>query len=154
MRSKLTMVPYVIVWLASCSSRGDDVREWQADDHNQPQVAAVDPTRVPREPGADAGSSDVARALWMVSCAGCHGPEGRGDGSQRPPGAAVADLTQARWQQTRSDAEITQIIASGKGMMPGFAEQLGKEGIAMLVDVVRGLNKTDASVSPPGQAAP
>jgi mono/diheme cytochrome c family protein len=146
MTPKLTVVLFLIVWPAGCSTAGSDVREWRADDHSQPEVGAIDPARVPSELGKDAGSPEqnVARALWMVSCAGCHGPEGRGDGSQRPPGAVVADLTQAGWQQARSDAQIAQVIAAGRGMMPGFAEQLGKEGIAMLVKVVRGMGKPEA----------
>ncbi len=88
---------------------------------------------------ANAGDSSMraARALWAVTCAGCHGREGRGDGEERPPGAQLPDFTQVAWQQSRTDTQLAQVIRDGKNMMPPFGKRVRPEGIEVLVRYVR-----------------
>jgi mono/diheme cytochrome c family protein len=140
---------------AACGEQppAGEVREWTPADH----AHAED---VPVEDGAGEGeASSVARgqgtgaapetaeqqearaaaALWSVSCVPCHGPAGRGDGPARPAGVAVADLSDAAWQRARSDEQIAAVIAQGRGVMPGFGEQLSPRGILALVKHVRRL---------------
>jgi mono/diheme cytochrome c family protein len=76
----------------------------------------------------------VVEASWQQQCAACHGPIGHGDG---PTGAMLhaADLTQASWQETVTDAQIADVIAHGKGKMPPF--DLPPKVVAGLVARIR-----------------
>lgn len=153
---------------AACGEQppSSDVREWTPADHVQPAGAPGDdegraaPPEA-QEQGGEAGPAGQGRgdaaetperqearaaaALWSVSCMPCHGPGGRGDGPARPAGAPVADLTDAAWQRARTDEQIAAVIAQGRGMMPGFAEQVSPRGVAALVRHVRRLGGLDAA---------
>ncbi len=78
--------------------------------------------------------------LYRTNCARCHGAEGHGD---TPLGRTfnAPDFTDQKWWRehaaitnTRSLAEI---VASGKGGMPGFSKKLNRSEINMLVAYVR-----------------
>ncbi len=56
---------------------------------------------------------------WGRSCVTCHGESGRGDGPQGPM-VRAPDLTRADWQGRVTDAEILQIIRTGRNKMPKF----------------------------------
>lgn len=129
---------------AGCAGDPPIEREWTPADHGQPRNA--DPERTPREAEADdepespeATRARAARALWNVSCAGCHGRTGRGDGMEKPPGAQLPDLSDPAWQASRSDEELAQSIRDGKNLMPAFAERINPEGVRALVGHVRTL---------------
>jgi mono/diheme cytochrome c family protein len=136
-------------WLAlaiagvGCSGEPPIEREWTAADHGQPPEA--DPARVPQEPeDAPAETPEERRAraagaLWNVTCASCHGREGRGDGAGRPPGAQLPDFTDAAWQASRTDEQLADVITNGRNLMPGFAKQINPEGVQVLVEHVRTL---------------
>ncbi len=83
------------------------------------------------------GVDRAAQALWTVSCASCHGRDGRGKGPGRPPGAQLPDFTSAEFQQQRSDQQLVDVIRAGKGMMPPFGKQVNAEGIAALIAHIR-----------------
>ncbi|HKU43321.1 MAG TPA: cytochrome c [Polyangiales bacterium] len=125
--------------LLACTSRPEPTREWRPEDHGQP--ADIDPARVPAaagqaEPEAG-GVSRAAAALWNVSCASCHGRDGKGQGPGRPPGAQLPDFTSAEYQKQRSDQDLLSVIKDGKGMMPGFGKQLNEQGLSALLSHVR-----------------
>jgi mono/diheme cytochrome c family protein len=121
----------------SCESRVSPQREWRPEDHGQP--AQVDPSRVAAAPAApeEGGIDRAAAALWTVSCASCHGRDGRGQGEGRPPGAQMPDFTSADYQKQRSDAELLAVIQQGRGMMPAFGKQMNEQGLRALVGHVR-----------------
>jgi mono/diheme cytochrome c family protein len=125
--------------LIACDSRPAPKREWRPEDHGQP--ADIDPARVPAASSpAEAeqgGVSRAAAALFNVSCAGCHGRDGKGQGVARPPGAQLPDFTSADFQKQRTDAQLIQAIREGRGMMPGFGKQVNDQGLAALVAHVR-----------------
>ena len=115
------------------------LREWQPSDHQPPPVVAPE--------GQGAGDDDgvaperrAAVALWGMRCATCHGDTGRGDGSGRPPGAALPDMTSEAFQSARSDAQLISVIANGKGLMPAFKAELTEQGIAVVAAYVRSLS--------------
>jgi mono/diheme cytochrome c family protein len=83
----------------------------------------------------------AAQALWRVSCAGCHGPVGRGGGAELPPGAQVPNLADPAWQAKRSDEELAGVIREGRGMMPAFGDRIRPGGIDALVAHVRSLGR-------------
>ena len=78
-------------------------------------------------------------ALFKSKCAGCHSPDGSGSG---PAGKAMhlRDLGSAEVQK-QSDAELTAIIANGKGTMPGYKGKLTDEQIKQVVSFIRSLAK-------------
>lgn len=131
----------LLATLGGCDGRRE-LREWQPSDHQPPPSVAPEGQGA-GSMGGDPGGDPTARAaasLWNMRCASCHGESGRGDGSERPPGAQPPDLTAPGYKGTRSDAELHAIIKGGRGMMPAFAEQLTDLGIDALVAHVRTLS--------------
>lgn len=118
---------------------------WTPDDHAHPPSAEVDPARIPAEApvrgelSPEARTAQAAASLFQVSCASCHGNDGRGRGPGLPPGAAAPDFTSESFQASRTDAEIERVIAEGQGMMPGFGTQVTQQGIEALRTHVRSL---------------
>jgi mono/diheme cytochrome c family protein len=88
---------------------------------------------------ASAGGNDPAAGTFATHCATCHAENGSGD---TPVGKSVKipDLRSPAIQ-SQSDAQMTEIIAKGKGAMPGFGSSLSKDEIAALVKHVHGLAK-------------
>ena len=80
-----------------------------------------------------------AEATYKAKCAGCHGPDGAGS---TPAGKAmkVRDFHSPEVQK-ETDAELTDIIASGKNKMPKYADKIKEGEIKDLVAYVRGLGK-------------
>lgn len=125
---------------AACGDGAAGLREWTPEDHQPP--SAVTPEG--QGEGAESGEQAQARAivaLWSVRCATCHGAEGRGDGTGRPPGIAVPDLSASAFQASRSDAQFAEVITNGRGMMPPFGAEITEAGISALIHHVRSLRK-------------
>ena len=146
--------------LAACSEEPGPTRMWRPEDHGEPSElggqaqAATEGDAVEPEEG---GQSRAAAALFNVSCASCHGREGRGGGAGLPPGAQVPDFTTAEFQKSRTDQALAQVIADGRGMMPSFSKQITAPGIAALVAHVRTLGSPaapGATDAPPDPTAP
>jgi len=131
----------ILLSVTGCSDAPTPTEVWEPSDHAQPPRQAVDPSRVPRErqPRTEPpqGQDRVAAAatLWRISCAGCHGAEGRGDGEAYE--GELADYTDPEWQASITDEEIARAITLGQGAMPAFGEVLAPAGIAALVEHVR-----------------
>jgi mono/diheme cytochrome c family protein len=130
------------VVLLACDSRVSPQREWRPSDHGQP--AEVDPSRVPQAAATteEGGVDRAAAALWNVSCASCHGRDGRGQGPSKPPVAQIPDFTLADFQKQRTDAQLLAVIREGRGMMPPFGKQLNDQGLTALVQHVRKFGAT------------
>ena len=125
----------------ACNSRPVPTEAWSASDHAHAATPSQDDTRArpqrqTRSPAEQRAAA--AAALYRVSCAGCHGAAGRGDGAQAM-GADLADFTSAEWQSSVSDEEIAEVITLGRPPMPAFGERLPADGIAALVAHVRSL---------------
>ncbi len=147
--------------LAGCERDDRVIREWRPDDHAEPGGGEPSGQAAPEEADGPGGEA-VARtpeeqearavsALFGVSCASCHGPLGEGDGPSRPPGAQMPSFADASWQSARTDAQIAEVIAAGRGLMPAFGTQVNPRGIAALVRHVRGLGGGAAAVPTPTQ---
>ena len=78
-------------------------------------------------------------ADYKSNCALCHGPDGSG---KTPTGKAlkVKDLSSPE-VQAMTDAELTTIIADGKGKMPAFKTKIDAARIAELVALIRSMKK-------------
>ena len=91
----------------------------------------------------------TGKEFYAIRCAGCHGPQGRGDG----PAAATLSpkprtFTDPEWQKSVTDEHITTIIVKGglavgkSSMMPGNLELDGNtELLRGLVAEVRSFGK-------------
>lgn len=146
--------------LLACDQASTAKREWRPSDHGQPR-GAPPPGGAVAPPPADkqGGEALAARSLWNVTCASCHGPDGRGGGAGLPPGAKPPDLRASAFQGARTDAAIAKMIRQGQGLMPGFGKQIGDAGIRALVAHVRSLAAPAAAKVPdagvePGSAKP
>ena len=79
-------------------------------------------------------------ALFAARCAKCHGQDGRGTPKYLENGQR--DFADAKWQKSRTDAQLTKAIAEGKGdFMPPWKEKLLVEEIKALVSQIRAFGK-------------
>lgn len=89
-------------------------------------------------PGFTLPAQPDGAALYGQNCGACHGKAGKGDGAAaaalNPKPTNLADTT---FQAARTDAQLTEAIANGKGTMPGFGAGLGNDGVKALVAYVR-----------------
>jgi len=76
-------------------------------------------------------------AIFKTKCAACHGPDGSG---QTPVGKnlKLQDLRSAEVQKL-TDAEITKLLAEGKGKMP--KANLSADDAKAVIAFVRSLKK-------------
>jgi mono/diheme cytochrome c family protein len=86
-------------------------------------------------PGPDSAASS---ATFGTRCAMCHGQDG--GGSEVGKSMNVPDLRSPVVQKV-PDAELAQIITSGKGGMPSFKNSLSDEQIHALVTHIRSLHQ-------------
>ena len=88
-------------------------------------------------PFSPALADDGGAALYKAKCASCHAADGSGN---TPAGKSlkVRDLCSADVQKL-SDAELTKVIADGKGKMPGYAKKLSADQIKALVATIRSM---------------
>jgi putative copper export protein/mono/diheme cytochrome c family protein len=127
-------------------------------------LAEAYPTSFQTSPsGFSAASIAHGQALFLRSCAACHGPEGEGNG---PAAAGLhiepADLTQPHLQE-HTDGDLFWFVTRGiddpeGGLaMPGFADALSSDDRWTLVEYVRAHNagvaiQQDAALDPPVRA--
>jgi cytochrome c6 len=81
-----------------------------------------------------------AVALFGEKCAMCHGKNGAGQANWKAKGQP--DFTNAEWQKSHTDAQITEAIANGKGKyMKAYKDLLSAEEIGALVARIRAFSK-------------
>jgi mono/diheme cytochrome c family protein len=78
-------------------------------------------------------------ADFKAKCAACHGPTGAAD-TAMGKNLKIRDLGSAD-VQAQSDAQLTDLIAKGKGKMPAYDGKLSKDQIGDLVKYIRSLKK-------------
>jgi mono/diheme cytochrome c family protein len=74
-----------------------------------------------------------------AKCAMCHAKDGSGN-SPMGKNMKVPDL-RSKAVQSKSDADLHNIIAKGKGVMPAYGSQFSKDEINGLVAYIRQLGK-------------
>jgi cytochrome c6 len=86
---------------------------------------------------AQAQDAGAGAGLYKTKCAGCHGASGKGDTAV---GKAdnIRDLASTDVQK-QSDADLTGIIAAGKGKMPAYGKSLKAEQVKDLVAYIRSI---------------
>jgi len=101
-----------------------------------PAPAKTEPakTEPAKNEAAKPAAVDAAALFNANKCAGCHGPDGKGN----PKIKGVPDFTDAAWQKKESDAELTKTIKEGKKpIMPAFGTKLSDAEVKALVAYVR-----------------
>jgi cytochrome c oxidase cbb3-type subunit III len=84
-------------------------------------------------------SNETGRSAFKANCISCHGPDGAGT----PLGKSIhAPDLRSQDVQKKSDAELAETIAEGKGDMPSFKRILDPEHIAAVIAYVRELGKS------------
>src|SRR5687768_15051576 len=68
---------------------------------------------------APASQRDEAQRNFAMVCGRCHGPDGRGGVAMGLP-SAPPNLRDPKFQESRTDAQLRQVIVDGKGAMPAF----------------------------------
>lgn len=83
--------------------------------------------------------ADDAAGTFKAKCAGCHGPDGKGN---TPAGKAVGvhDFASPEVQKM-SGVDLAGIISMGKNKMPAYAKTLKDTEITALVAYVQSLGK-------------
>ena len=87
---------------------------------------------------AGAALADGA-AVFAGKCAMCHGKGGAGD-TGMGKSMKLRDLASADVQK-QSDADLTKIVADGKGKMPAYKGKLSDDEIKGVVAFIRSLKK-------------
>lgn len=80
-----------------------------------------------------------ARGLFVENCATCHGRDGR---AHTFHGWLVGaqNLTNPKWWEATTDAEIIQAINTGPGAMPAFKKKLSPSEIQALTTYINTLH--------------
>lgn len=89
---------------------------------------------------ADEQSVGAGKQVYQRYCAGCHGPQGKGDGGLALSGGTPADLTDDTWDYGSTDGEIFVVIRDGVSSdMLGYKEKLEEKQIWQLVNFIRSI---------------
>jgi len=91
------------------------------------------------EADARAGDDVSGKMVFARHCAGCHGPQGKGDGYMML-GPDPANLTRPSTTQ-QSDATLLQTIHEGKPNMPSWKRLLSEEESRAVLAYIRTLPK-------------
>ncbi len=86
------------------------------------------------------GEAAKIEGVYQQNCARCHGVDGSGD-TRLGKLYNTPNLTEAALHARFSNKELSAIITSGQGGMPGFKKNLSKAEIAQLVAYVRRFRK-------------
>jgi mono/diheme cytochrome c family protein len=86
---------------------------------------------------ASASGNDPGQSTFEVHCATCHAPNGSGD-TVVGKSMKIPDLRSPA-VQSQPDTQLADVIANGKGLMPGFKSSLSKDEIDALVKHVHQL---------------
>lgn len=91
--------------------------------------------------GSPGGDPRVeAKELFDSSCGKCHGSDGRGGVPAAEGLAAPRNFVDASFQASRSDAQLREVIVSGKGQMPPFGRVYDERQLGLLVSHIRSFN--------------
>jgi mono/diheme cytochrome c family protein len=91
-------------------------------------------THLQRLPTIPWEQADAGAQVYDSLCVSCHGIYGGGDGLQAAAlPAPPRDLSAPSYQSQVSDDELRQVIAQGKGTMPGAADVLTTEEVRAVI---------------------
>ena len=90
------------------------------------------------------GVQTCALPIWAKKCAGCHGPDGKGD-TKMGKKLEIKDFTDAKYQASLKDEDMLKAIKEGvkdgEKVRMKAAEGLSDEEMKALVTYVRAFKK-------------
>jgi cbb3-type cytochrome c oxidase subunit III len=88
----------------------------------------------------DGESVEAGKKVYQRHCAGCHGPQAKGDGSLALSGGTPSDLTDDTWDYGSTDGEIFVAIRDGVSSdMLSYKDKLTEKQIWQVVSFIRSL---------------
>lgn len=86
---------------------------------------------------ADAADVELGKKVYAQKCAGCHGPDGKGN-------AKMAEMLKVKIPElaasaAKTDAELLKAISEGKKPMPSFGKSLKKDELDAVVHYAKDL---------------
>ncbi len=93
----------------------------------------------PARSHATAPAADAGESVFNARCVKCHGADGGGR-TTLGKDMKAPDLRSGEVQKL-SDAELSEVIARGKGEMPAFGKKLSPEQIRQVILHIRELAK-------------
>ncbi|HSE97434.1 MAG TPA: cytochrome c [Blastocatellia bacterium] len=91
-------------------------------------------------------SVEAGRKSYVRYCLGCHGPEGKGDGSMALSGGTPSNLVDETWDYGSSDGEIFVVIKEGVSAdMEAYKDRLTEKQIWEVINYMRSLAKKERS---------
>jgi mono/diheme cytochrome c family protein len=129
---------------ASCGRKSEST---SADSNTPVPAPATAPAPAPESPGAatatNAQAGDPGTRVFLQRCVLCHGAEGRGDGiGGKALNPRPRNFHDRAYMSTRTDAQLSEVIHNGKGVMPKWGGVLTDDEIAAVLKHVRELGKT------------
>jgi mono/diheme cytochrome c family protein len=106
----------------------------------QPAVIPVPADSVPLPPGPAGAGGDLGAVVFAKRCALCHGADGHGDGvASKGLNPKPRNFHDVAYMSTRTDAQLSEVIHKGKGVMPRWEGQLSEAEIQAVLKHVRSL---------------
>jgi|GEM_PF-1559692 len=128
----------------------DSVPTWEKPTSNGPSTGA-------RAPGRRLSPTTPIQ-VYQKTCVNCHDNDGRG-GVVRDTLPQIPDFTDPKWQDSRTEAELTHSILNGKGKaMRPMKTKLGTVDVKQMVALIRAFRggkqvvPDEAENSPPPQS--
>jgi mono/diheme cytochrome c family protein len=92
-------------------------------------------------PTASVGAAgDLGSQVFAKRCVLCHGPDGHGDGvASKGLNPKPRNFHDQAYMSTRTDAQLSEVIHKGKGVMPRWEGQLSEAEIQAVLKHVRAL---------------
>ncbi len=121
----------------------------QVEDRVAPIFAAFKETEV-EELASNPEAMEIGKRLFLQNCAQCHGSDARGQRGGFP------NLTDNDWLYGGAGANIKTTLVNGRsGMMPGWIDAFGEQGVAEVVAYTMSLSNhpdTDTALVDAGKA--
>lgn len=135
-----TIAAYAL--LVGCGQKSDSGASSSTGSSATPAPEASTPAATPPAPDtsvAAAGAGDIDGAkIFATRCALCHGPSGHGDGvGAKGLNPQPRNFHDTAYMKTRTDAQLSEIIHKGKGVMPAWGKVLTDQQIAAVLAHVR-----------------
>ena len=150
-RAALVALAAVLAVSAGCGSSGGSSSGSAA--NGTPEASAPAPAAptattpaaassgLPDSLGLPAGAAgDLGALVFAKRCVLCHGPDGHGDGvASKGLNPKPRNFHDQAYMSTRSDAQLSEVIHKGKGVMPRWEGQLSEAEIQAVLKHVRAL---------------
>ena len=135
--------------LAACSGGAEPV-----DDHDDTEDTHMEAppefASLTNPFAGDHEAAEVGAEIYEVSCASCHGPEGKGDGpASEPLDPKPADLSDAHLMKDMSDGALFWRVSEGgmmepfNSLMPAWKDTLSEDEIWQVITYIREFAEDD-----------